>query len=70
VGRATSTADSLNSRCGRTFFWIDDVESVTDELRVNVKNIRRNVKYLDGIAMKSLREQEFCCGNRSPIAPP
>jgi len=41
------------------FFWIDDVESVTDELRVNVRNIRRNVKHLSGIAMKSLREQVF-----------
>jgi hypothetical protein len=42
------------------FFWIDDVESVTDELRVNVRNIRRNVKHLDGIAMKWLSEQAFC----------
>jgi predicted transposase YbfD/YdcC len=41
------------------FFWIDDVKSVTDELRVNVRNIRRNVKYLRGIATKSLRDQVF-----------
>jgi len=42
------------------FFWIDDVESVTDELRVNVKTIRRNVKHLGCIGANSLREQVFC----------
>ena len=51
------------------FFWIDDVESVTDELRVNVRNFAPNVKDLSSIAMKSLREQVFCWGPWCPVCP-
>jgi len=40
--------------------WIDDVESVIDELRANVKNIPRNVKHLSSIATKFIRDQVLC----------